>query len=141
LIDLAFVPTPRVIAYSEEKKGLLKGRCYLLMEQLEGQLLPDYLETNRESPERLATVARSFRDLWQALDRLRAAHGDLKATNLIVDPAGVVHLFDLDAFRFGLSPRVFARGRRKDYKRFMQNWQNTPEFKRLFLNELSVDSV
>ncbi len=70
------------------------------------------------------------------MGRLRAAHGDLKATNLIVGPDGRVHLFDLDAFRFDLGARAFERGRAKDLKRFMQNWADRPELTELFKAKL-----
>ncbi|MFQ3225428.1 MAG: hypothetical protein ACI8Z5_001688, partial [Lentimonas sp.] len=42
------------------------------------------------------------------------------------------HLFDLDAFRFGLGTRAFERGRAKDLKRFMKNWSDRSELAQLF---------
>lgn len=133
LLHLAFVPTARTLAYYEERSGFLRGRCYLLMEQLDGLLLPDYIEKHESSAAHLSAVAESFATVWNALDRLRAAHGDLKATNLLVDSAGVVYLFDLDAFRFGLGQQAFENGRQKDYKRFMKNWHDQPAVQRAFV--------
>jgi hypothetical protein len=43
-----------------------------------------------------------------------------------------LHLFDLDAFRFGLKASAFERGRAKDLRRFMQNWAGRPELTELF---------
>ena len=81
-------------------------------------------------------MADAFTQIWESLGRLRAAHGDLKATNLIVGPDGRVHLFDLDAFRFGLKASAFECGRAKDLRRFMQNWADRPELSELFKAKL-----
>ncbi|HBM86625.1 MAG TPA: hypothetical protein DD423_07605, partial [Opitutae bacterium] len=101
---------------------------YLLMERIEGQLLTDYVENCDGDRERLRLVAIEFAQLWVSLGRLRAAHGDLKATNLIVGPDGRLYLFDLDAFRFGLPDAAFKRGRRRDWNRFFKNWKERPEW-------------
>jgi len=138
LLDMAFIPTSRPVAYCEERRGLLKGKCYLLMEQLEGQLLPDFVESSLDSLDRIQAVAFSFAQVWSALGRMRAAHGDLKATNLLVDSEGVVYLFDLDAFRFGLSENAFQRGREKDYRRFMKNWESMPDVQQIFKEALTL---
>lgn len=140
LLNLAFIPTAPVVGFYEERRGLLRGRCYLLMEELAGSLLPQYVADNMDSPEQIEKVAESFSSVWRSLHRLRAAHGDLKATNLIVTEGGTIHLFDLDAFQFGLGNSAFTRKRQKDYKRFMKNWVHQPEVHRIFEKALKEEA-
>ena len=136
VLDLAFIPTASAVAVYEDTRERLPGLRYLLMEQIEGQLLPDYVESCGADLAQIEAVADAFTQIWESLGRLRAAHGDLKATNLIVGPDGRVHLFDLDAFRFGLKASAFECGRAKDLRRFMQNWADRPELSELFKAKL-----
>ncbi|MDG1668057.1 MAG: lipopolysaccharide kinase InaA family protein [Opitutae bacterium] len=132
VLEMAFIPTARALAVYEDTRQCLPGLRYLLMEQIDGQLLPKYIEACGTDASRIETVADGFVQLWESLGRLRAAHGDLKATNLIVGTDGRLYLFDLDAFRFGLKSAAFERGRQKDLRRFMKNWSNRPELLSVF---------
>jgi aminoglycoside phosphotransferase (APT) family kinase protein len=132
VLDMAFIPTGRAVAVYEDGQERLPGLRYLLMERIEGQLLPDYVKSCEGDLARVEAMADDFAQIWASLGRLRAAHGDLKATNLIVGTEGRLHLFDLDAFRFGLGTRAFERGRAKDLKRFMKNWSDRSELAQLF---------
>jgi aminoglycoside phosphotransferase (APT) family kinase protein len=132
VLEMAFIPTARAIAVYEDTRECLPGLRYLLMEQIDGQLLPEYMEACGTDASRIDAVADGFVQLWESLGRLRAVHGDLKATNLIVGADGRLYLFDLDAFRFGLKSAAFERGRQKDLQRFMKNWSNRPELLSVF---------
>lgn len=132
VLEMAFIPTARVIAVYEDRRKYLPGLRYLLMERIKGQLLPDYIESYGQDAARIEMLADAFAQIWASLARLRAVHGDLKATNLIVGEDGRLSLFDLDAFRFGLGARAFERGRAKDFRRFMKNWAERPELMQLF---------
>lgn len=132
VLEMAFIPTARAVAVYEDTRQRLPGLRYLLMEQIDGQLLPEYIEACGTDAARIEAVADEFVLLWESLGRLRAAHGDLKATNLIAGDDGRLYLFDLDAFRFGLKPSAFERGRQKDLRRFMKNWSNRPELLKVF---------
>jgi tRNA A-37 threonylcarbamoyl transferase component Bud32 len=136
VLEMAFIPTGRALAAYEDARESLSGLRYLLMERITGQLLPDYVESCGGDLARIDAVAADFAQIWASLARLRAAHGDLKATNLIVGEDGRLYLFDLDAFRFGLGARAFERGRAKDLKRFMKNWADRPELAQLFETKL-----
>ena len=139
VLEMAFIPTARSVAVCEDRHKRLSGNRYLLMERIEGQLLTDYVENCDGDRERLRLVAIEFAQLWASLGRLRAAHGDLKATNLIVGPDGRLYLFDLDAFRFGLPDAAFKRGRRRDWNRFFKNWKERPEWGAVF--KQAVDRI
>ncbi len=132
---LANIPTARPVAVYEEQNGWLRGRCYLLMEQLDGQLLPDYLATHRTAQAQQQTIA-SITEIWDSMRAIRAVHRDLKATNWMVNAQGQALLFDLDALSFGLSDQAFLQGQAKDYARFMRNWSEQPELTEGFSNKL-----
>lgn len=132
VLDMAFISTARAVAVYEDARERLPGVRYLLMERIAGELLPDYVQRWRGDVNRIDAVATEFAQVWSALGRLRAVHGDLKATNLIVGEDGRLYLFDLDAFRFGQNAQVFEMGRAKDFKRFMQNWCEDAELTQLF---------
>lgn len=132
VLDMAFIPTARAVAVYEDARERLPGVRYFLMERIDGELLPDYIESCGQDLARIEAVADEFVQIWESLGRLRAAHGDLKATNLIVGRDGRLHVFDLDAFRFGLKDSAFELGRAKDQKRFMRNWEGRSELTELF---------
>lgn len=132
LLKMAFVPTPRAVGVYEAYGKGLRERCYLLLETVEGQLLDQYLGTHRGDREKLAVVASNFVRIWSAMARMRAAHGDFKATNFIVDASGELYLFDLDVFTFNLPLWIYRRRREKDWARLMKNWAGMPEVARAF---------
>ena len=141
VLEMAFIPTARPVAVYEERRAGLRGRCYLLMEQIDGQLLPDYVAAQAKNPKRLEVVADAVAEIWTGLAEIRAVHGDLKATNWIVDSEHRVHLIDLDSFEFGCSKSAFARGRKKDRARFMKNWSYDSALERLFRQRLGRDDM
>jgi tRNA A-37 threonylcarbamoyl transferase component Bud32 len=132
VLDMAFIPTARAVAVYEDTRERLPGLRYLLMERIEGELLPAYIESCGSDLARVEAVASEFAQIWELLGRIRAAHGDLKATNLIVGRDGQLHLIDLDAFRFGLKGSAYEHGRTKDLHRFMKNWADRPEIAEIF---------
>ncbi|MGB0257731.1 MAG: lipopolysaccharide kinase InaA family protein [Coraliomargarita sp.] len=132
---LANIPTARPVAVYEERTGLLRGLCYLLMEQIDGQLLPEYL-AEHDADEEQATVVDSIAEIWTSMRAIRAVHRDLKATNWMVDTNGKAVLFDLDALSFGLPDQAFLQGQAKDYARFMKNWSEQAELTQRFSEKL-----
>ena len=136
VLEMAFIPTAPAVAVCEDRQSLLSGNRYLLMERIDGQLMTDYVDACAGDMQRLRGIAMEFAQLWASLGRLRAAHGDLKATNLIVGNDGRLHLFDLDAFRFGLRGAELKRGRARDWNRFFKNWQEHPEWAAMLKQEV-----
>ena len=129
----AGLPTPMPLACIEERRhGLLHLRSYLLTQFVPGRSLLDLVQSDETKGERLADLARQFTRIWQTLGQLRAGHGDMKATNFIVDPQGKLWLIDLDGLRIHHSAVLLRRERRNDLARFMQNWQEKPEVAAVF---------
>jgi hypothetical protein len=129
----AGLPTPMPLAAVEERRsGLLHLRSYLLTEFVPGRSLMDLVETGDATGDTLTELARQFVRIWQTLGQMRAGHGDMKATNFIVDPPGKLWLIDLDGVRIHRSATLLRRERRNDLTRFMRNWESRPEVAAVF---------
>ena len=125
--------TPMPLACIEERHtGLLHLRSYLLTQFVPGRSLLELVQSGEAKGERLADYARQFTRIWQTLGQLRAGHGDMKASNFIVDQQGKLWLIDLDGLRIHHSAVLLRRERRNDLARFMRNWQERPEVAAVF---------
>ncbi len=116
----ADVPTPFPVAMIEERRGPLRGRSYYLAEYVEGETCTAFIDRvgNGEQSE---FVFRLIGLLFRRLASQRIAHGDMKATNLVLH-RGRLYLVDLDAARRLRSTSRYARAYRRDRDRFLQNW-------------------
>lgn len=108
--------TPRPLALVEEYRGVFRQRAWLVTEVAPG--LPAH-RAFAEGPDEqrcrdLARVVQSF-----AANGL--VHGDMKASNFIVDGERV-QVIDLDSVRWPRFPWRLAAGRRSDLRRFLRNW-------------------
>ena len=70
-----------------------------------------------------ATLRAAFavKELFVAMQELGFSHGDLKASNLLVDH-GRIALLDLEGLRWFRSRRALARAIDRDRQRFLANW-------------------
>lgn len=136
------IPTAQPLACLEryQKGGVLQD-AYILMERVDGALLNEYVAQNLEDREKLAAVARRFSTILRTMHRLRAVHGDMKATNFVVGADGGISVIDLDAFRFFVWPGMYARQRRRDLRRFMANWAAWPAVAEVFREELRANAA
>ena len=131
VLNLAFIPTAKPVAFLEIG-DFPRNMGYLLMERIDGELLPEYVARFREDDLLMKSLVMEVGRVWDSLARLGAVHGDLKATNWIVSSTGEVHLFDLDSLSIGLSNRTYLAGRRSDMQRFLKNWSSDPQLAEAF---------
>jgi tRNA A-37 threonylcarbamoyl transferase component Bud32 len=113
------IATPRPLAVLERRWLGLRGRAYLITENLAGDDIIARFGSGATLPPEteLAVLER----LFAALLRERISHGDLKGTNLIWD-TGRWSLIDLDAARQHADARGFAKAHARDRARFLRNW-------------------
>ena len=133
------LPTPRPWACLEERRWPLRGRSFLLLEKDFGTPLEAFVSEHWNQPDLLSMVTATFAQVWRAWGQLKAFHGDLKASNILVSEEGSLSFLDLDSFRFFLSSFCFRRKRKKDYCRFIRNWQENPEVAALFHERIGRD--
>lgn len=135
ILNLSFIPSAEPIAFLDQGR-YPRNRSFFLMRKIDALLLPDYVKRYRADEAKMNDLAAEIERIWFLLGRLRASHGDMKATNWMVDAHGRVYLFDLDAFRFGLSVDAFTKGRAKDKRRFLKNWMGDTDLLNLFCERM-----
>jgi len=121
---------PQRIACIQEWWGPFKLRSWFINRYINSISLLDYL--NEEIPQnpaqelRIQSVYNDIHHLFATLKTNRLAHGDLKATNILLADKQL-YLIDLDASQqYGSFMPGLARARRKDWRRFMKNWKDQP---------------
>ena len=130
VLNLFGIKTPRPLACLLIKSLGMLDRGYLLMEMVNGETL-DQIDVERiKAPG--SRIPISFVNRWEELNTLVATHGDMKASNFIVDEDDNLILIDLDGLKFNNSVSEHERRREKDMKRFMRNWQDQPELIAIF---------
>ncbi|GBG13401.1 uncharacterized protein NMK_0948 [Novimethylophilus kurashikiensis] len=118
-LRLAGIAVAAPVAMVEERRGILRGRAWFLAEYVEGPDLTEWMAQG-DAPQRQQT-AYSVAQLLRKMQRLRFAHGDLKATNIkIVD--GTPVLIDLDSLKEYRCDWLFKRRHARDLRRLLKNW-------------------
>lgn len=135
VLRLFGVSTPRPVACLLLKTGGLIRRGYLLMEKADAIPLSKVDHVRMSDPAQKIPVA--FAQIWWQLGVLDATHGDMKASNLMVDKAGCLTLIDLDSLEFHHSRSRKMRGVDKDMRRFMRNWEEFPVVQNAFKTSTS----
>ncbi|MEX1200412.1 MAG: lipopolysaccharide kinase InaA family protein [Methylophaga sp.] len=120
LLELIGLPTPKVLGFVEKRFGPLRREAYLISEWAEAQELASYFQD--APPE--GKMTRQIDEIFALLKRYRLHHGDLKASNLLIDVSGQIQLIDLDAMRQINNKKRFLVCYRQDLERFQRNWQN-----------------
>lgn len=118
------VPTPKPIALLEERFGPLRGRAFYVSEYAAGEPLATALPA--ADPSRRALLLNNLCLLLNTLARLRLSHGDLKATNLLVDNDNTLMLLDLDALRRHRRRNAYFNALARDVARLRANWADQP---------------
>ena len=119
---LAFmgIATPRPLGFIEIRKMGLRNTAYFISEYRPADDMLTCYQQRAPSEEEL----QQLKQLFQRLRFAKVSHGDLKATNLLIDEQGRILLIDLDAMRQHPCKRSFDKAFSKDEARFLANWQN-----------------
>lgn len=132
------VLTPKVVAIIEHRYGPFRGRAYLIQEKMPGELLLDLYQNSPPDPSSPSKLQFALVDLFKSLWINRISHGDMKATNILINNGKPI-LLDLDATRQHRNIRRLKFYAEKDEQRFLKNWRGIPELHTWFgrqLNEL-----
>lgn len=118
--------TPEPLLAMERRLGPLRRQAWLVTRTVPGRNLLEDLGT-LEDPDALRRMLEQFREWFLFMRRHRVNHGDLKISNFLSRPEGLLVL-DLDSMRWPVGRRRFERGFQRDAARFMRNWQQRPEW-------------
>ncbi|MBN2018759.1 MAG: hypothetical protein JW749_00880 [Sedimentisphaerales bacterium] len=113
------IPTPKPLAYIEQRKGGLAWKSYLITEYVEGQKLCNLPESDGVTRQRRSDVIRELMGLLDNLGQYRISHGDLKHSNILITNNGPV-LTDLDAMKVHRLNWTYKKRRIKDKERLIR---------------------
>jgi tRNA A-37 threonylcarbamoyl transferase component Bud32 len=113
------IPTPKPLAYLEQRKGLLVWMSYLVTEFVDGQMLYDFERDTNVSKQQLSRIIGQIEELLERLAKHRISHGDLKHTNILITQNGPIFT-DLDAMRVHRLKGIYSLKRAKDMARFLK---------------------
>ncbi|MCB9767052.1 MAG: hypothetical protein H6752_02570 [Candidatus Omnitrophica bacterium] len=128
-LEVMEIPTPKVVAALEKRKGPILLESFILTQWTEdGVGLDDFWNerategsSNPFTPEERKVLRREVARLFGRLHDMRVSHGDLKGRNVLIDPSAPSpynpEFVDLDAIQ--LRPWRFKRSRINDLSRLL----------------------
>lgn len=119
LLQFYGIATAAPIAMIEHRFGPIRGRAYYICEYQQGITARDYF--NAEPQQDVAQVTKQIKKIITTFRQFHIAHGDMKATNLLINN-GQVSVIDLDNLRQFDGANRFHRAHRKDIMRLLKNW-------------------
>ena len=115
------IATAQPIAFVEKRFGPLRGTSYFISEHIVGPSLLNLSLAPLQQPVSIA-MADKIQKLLLALWQQSITHGDLKASNILIDNDHC-YLIDLDGMRCHRSKRTCSHYVKRDIKRFLANWE------------------
>ncbi len=140
-LQLFNVNTAAPVAYLESNVFGLRGKSYFIMKYIAGSDVKEYLAPFEQQPYAAANVIQRVCNLLASLTQLEVTHGDLKATNIIVDSEGRPHLIDLDGAREHFSASGLQKAWLQEMKRFMQNFTELPAMSDILRRTIRSDHL
>lgn len=131
LLRLFGVATAKPIAFIEKRLFGLRNTSYFIMEYVEGPTLSTYFSNYQSTDFHCEKIAARVVDLLRKINEMQMSHGDLKATNIVIEDDQPV-LLDLDGMTEHKTQNQTNRIYKKEIKRFMENWKDQPTVKTLF---------
>jgi tRNA A-37 threonylcarbamoyl transferase component Bud32 len=138
LLKFYGVKTALPVALVERNFGPIKRVSYFICEQVEGPDCRRYFADETLSGDERCAAAMRVVGLLDCLSRLNISHGDLKSTNIIMSPGGPA-IVDLDAMGEHKAASRFAKPQDRDFERFLRNWDQDLQTRRLFEELLAVE--
>jgi len=135
-LNLFGVKTAKPIAFFEKKYLGLRGKSYYVMEFVDGENLKNYLAKERQHDENRAHILSRVVTLLRNLAKLEITHGDLKATNILINENQQPVLIDLDGAAEHFSLSGLRAAWRKEIKRFLKNFHDMPSVEQALKVEL-----
>jgi tRNA A-37 threonylcarbamoyl transferase component Bud32 len=133
------ISTAKSVAFIEERFLIFRGKSYFVTEYIAGDHLGDFFSQQDTSLEKKLYTITQVITLLKNLAKLNITHGDLKATNILVDYSYHPILIDLDGAITHLSLDSLHTTWKKEMIRFLDNFQNQPliynKIKQIWQNE------
>ncbi len=119
------LPVPPALFVAEWRSlgGIWLSQSMLATAVAPGIPLLDWAGLHQDDIPRLETMAAGLRRHFSLMAEHHVAHGDLKATNLIVADDDSVRFVDLDAVSIRLPEKPWTAARDRDRRIFLANWK------------------
>lgn len=128
LLEFIGLPTPRPLGFIEQRQFGLRHQAYFITEYTQAEELSSVYEQR----EPIETEVAQINAMFTILEHEQISHGDLKASNFLLDESGQISLIDLDAMNGAHYCRhTFNKAFSEDKNRFLQNWQGSEWTKQL----------
>lgn len=126
VFQLVNLPCPTPIFFYEKRFLFLKLESYFVSEFIDGEDLMTYSD-NHENDRKV--LAKSLDSSFRKFSYYRFAHGDLKATNILVNlPSKKIFFVDFDKSYFYRYQNIYNYVIQKQIKRFFLNWKTSSKF-------------
>jgi tRNA A-37 threonylcarbamoyl transferase component Bud32 len=134
------ISTPAPVAVLKRGRQGLRPVTYFFMEYIDGVGAHSWFLDAAVTTEEKSAVAAKIASLFRQLMEQRISHGDMKASNIMV-VGNEVMLIDLDSMHRHVTTVGLRRAWRSDLRRFMANWDETPELAELFRQALHKEQI
>ncbi|MCJ7774557.1 MAG: hypothetical protein MUP22_15640, partial [Desulfobacterales bacterium] len=123
--------TPKPVALIERRWGPFRKNAYFITEYVQGVPLNHVFGGKRVNEFDMDAIVKKTGVMIQSLFDLMIGHGDFKASNFIVAKDGIT-IIDLDVMKEYTFKWKFRHAFKRDYKRFMKNWEDFSEIERKY---------
>ena len=126
MLEMLGIATPHAYLMLEERLlWVFRRRAWYLSEYIHAQDLQMQAQQDVELKLPVAAIVARFKELFLLLKTYHISHGDMKASNFILQKERLFVL-DLDAMHHHQSAGMAEPYLRKDRERFGRNWDGTP---------------
>ncbi len=130
-LDFYGIRTPKPVALVEHRWGPIRKKAYFVSEYCDGLDGLNYFFSNDIDTEQKAAMAIKLKQLFRQLCSLKISHGDLKATNILIENNQPI-IIDLDSMKEHRSGYIANKLWVRHVKRFLNNWDGNETLIELF---------
>ncbi|HTM63115.1 MAG TPA: lipopolysaccharide kinase InaA family protein [Gammaproteobacteria bacterium] len=135
-LNLFYVNTALPVGFIEINIFGFRGKSYYVTENIGGSHVRNFLQAAQQNSDATVYVIQRTAALFRSLARLEMSHGDLKASNIIINADLQPVLIDLDGALEHMSSLSLRKAWRDELQRFMQNFEDLPAFSELIRQAL-----
>ncbi|HEX19889.1 MAG TPA: hypothetical protein ENG78_03610 [Acidiferrobacteraceae bacterium] len=129
------IRTAKPVILIENKFGPINLTSYFVTEYISGPNIQAYFQDSDISRDKKSQLADKIRIMFSRLNELNISHGDMKASNIIINNDEPC-LMDLDSMRKHRLNYILQRRQQKDRARFLKNWKHDKDAMTLFSDKL-----
>jgi tRNA A-37 threonylcarbamoyl transferase component Bud32 len=121
LLEILGIDSPQCYGFIEKRMGPFRVGAYLITKQAHGAETLANVYSQRAPSE---IEIEQLNKIFVTFQSYQISHGDLKASNFLLNSQNIIELIDLDSMQQHQSRGSFNKAFIKDKKRFLKNWQD-----------------